>query len=68
MAEVVGRAFLDEYDRERATAASWPESPETRHVLLGAMTIDKALYELGYELSNRPERARILLLGILQLR
>ncbi|MGE4056502.1 MAG: putative maltokinase, partial [Vicinamibacterales bacterium] len=36
-------------------------------VLLHAFTLDKALYELGYELNNRPDWVRIPLVGILRL-
>jgi trehalose synthase-fused probable maltokinase len=32
--------------------------------LLAAFTLDKALYELGYELNNRPDWVRIPLMGI----
>jgi maltose alpha-D-glucosyltransferase/alpha-amylase len=36
--------------------------------VLRAFMVDKALYELGYELNNRPEWAHIPLTGLLQLR
>ena len=37
-------------------------------VLLRAFMIDKALYELSYELNNRPEWVHIPLSGLLHLR
>jgi predicted trehalose synthase len=35
--------------------------------LLGAFMLDKALYELAYELNNRPDWVRIPLTGISKL-
>ena len=35
--------------------------------LLDAFVLDKALYELGYELNNRPDWVRIPLMGIRKL-
>jgi maltose alpha-D-glucosyltransferase/alpha-amylase len=40
---------------------------DARARLLRAFTLDKALYELGYELNSRPEWVRIPLAGILKL-
>ena len=40
---------------------------ESRRVLLDAFMIDKALYELAYELDNRPDWVGIPLLGIRKL-
>jgi maltose alpha-D-glucosyltransferase/alpha-amylase len=34
---------------------------------LHAFTLDKALYELGYELNNRPEWVHVPLTGLLHL-
>jgi maltose alpha-D-glucosyltransferase/alpha-amylase len=36
-------------------------------VLLDAFVLEKAVYELNYELNNRPDWVRIPLRGILQL-
>jgi maltose alpha-D-glucosyltransferase/alpha-amylase len=40
---------------------------ESRQVLLDAFVLDKALYELAYELGNRPDWIDIPLAGLLQL-
>jgi len=44
-----------------------PESHEGRRLLLDLFLLEKALYELEYELNNRPDWARIPLEGILAL-
>jgi len=44
-----------------------PTSPVDFQLLLDAFLLDKALYELNYELNNRPAWVRIPLLGILAL-
>lgn len=36
-------------------------------ILLDAYLLDKAIYEIGYELNNRPEWAQIPLKGLLEL-
>ena len=41
--------------------------PEQFEILLNAFLLDKALYELSYELNNRPAWVRIPLRGILAL-
>jgi maltose alpha-D-glucosyltransferase/alpha-amylase len=60
-------AFLNGY---MATAGGTPLLPRDigdRTALLDAFTLDKALYELAYELNNRPEWVRIPLVGIRKL-
>ncbi|MEO8457207.1 MAG: maltose alpha-D-glucosyltransferase [Chloroflexota bacterium] len=44
-----------------------PQTPEEIEVLLDAFVLEKALYEIGYELNNRPDWVRIPLAGILQM-
>jgi trehalose synthase-fused probable maltokinase len=60
-------AFLEGYDGLAATALFWPPVPEERDLLLDVHLIDKALYELSYELNNRPAWVGVPLRGILQL-
>ncbi len=44
-----------------------PEDPAGRRLLLDLFLLEKALYELGYELNNRPAWERLPLEGILSL-
>jgi len=60
-------AFLRAYRETAADAEYLPASPEDFRQLLQAYVMDKALYELMYELSNRPAWVRIPLEGILSL-
>ncbi len=63
----VSTEFLNAW---RATMASNPQlipKPRQAHLLLNAYLLEKALYELLYELNNRPAWVRIPLAGILAL-
>jgi maltose alpha-D-glucosyltransferase/alpha-amylase len=60
-------AFLNGYVAGLGDAALLPRDLSARRTLLGAFTLDKAMYELGYELNNRPDWVRIPLLGIRKL-
>jgi maltose alpha-D-glucosyltransferase/alpha-amylase len=60
-------AFLRGYLQEASKAAILPESPEEFESLLQAFLIEKAVYEVEYELNNRPEWVRIPLTGLLDL-
>ncbi len=63
----VSAAFLQAY-LERARGASFlPLSLEEREILLDSYLLEKAVYELGYELNNRPDWVRIPLQGIRQI-
>jgi maltose alpha-D-glucosyltransferase / alpha-amylase len=44
-----------------------PHTRDERQVLLDAYLLEKAVYELGYELNNRPDWVHIPLQGIRQL-
>ena len=44
-----------------------PESDEDLRIILDAYLLDKAVYEVGYELNNRPDWVQVPLQGILQL-
>jgi maltose alpha-D-glucosyltransferase / alpha-amylase len=61
----VRAAFLSAYDAE-ARRASLYTTLAPGHGLLGLFELEKALYELRYELSNRPTWAGIPLQGILE--
>jgi trehalose synthase-fused probable maltokinase len=60
----VGAEFLTAYRREVETAAFWPRAPQAAEVLLAVHLLEKAVYELSYELNNRPEWVAIPLKGI----
>jgi maltose alpha-D-glucosyltransferase/alpha-amylase len=60
-------AFLDAYFAAVAGALFVPAGSAERNALLEMFVLDKALYELNYELNNRPDWARIPLRGILDL-
>ena len=64
----VSAAFLRGYLAATHGGAFLPSKPQTLETLLQAYVVDKALYELGYELNNRPEWIHIPLAGMLQLR
>jgi predicted trehalose synthase len=61
-----GAEFLRAY-LSIARDASFLPSDDTLRKLLAIFLLDKALYELSYELNNRPTWVRIPLMGILSL-
>jgi maltose alpha-D-glucosyltransferase/alpha-amylase len=63
----VAASFLRAYRQEAANASFLPASPAAIRALLEAYLLDKAFYELNYELENRPTWVRIPLAGILAL-
>jgi len=63
----VSAVFLKAYRDATRGARLLPEDPVVLARLLDAYVMDKALYELSYELGNRPAWVRIPLLGILSL-
>lgn len=63
----VSATFLKAYLRTSGSASSLPRSREELAVLLDVYVITKAVYELGYELNNRPHWLRIPLQGVSKL-
>ncbi len=57
-------AFVKSYLDTAGAAPFVPEDPEDIDRLLKAFLLEKAVYELGYELNNRPDWAAIPLQGI----
>jgi maltose alpha-D-glucosyltransferase / alpha-amylase len=66
-AERASTAFLRAYWEAAGSAPFASAKAEERRLLLDAMLIEKALYELSYELDNRPEWVRIPLRGLRRL-
>jgi maltose alpha-D-glucosyltransferase/alpha-amylase len=64
----VSAGFLRAYLTAAAGASFVPADFADLETLLGVFLLDKALYELGYELNNRPEWVHIPLRGLMQLR
>jgi maltose alpha-D-glucosyltransferase/alpha-amylase len=60
-------AFLKGYTTAAGDASFMPKSPDEMRVLLNAFQMEKAVYEVGYELNNRPNWLRVPIAGIEQL-
>lgn len=65
--ESVSDEYLRAYMSAAEGSAFLPADPEQRRILLDAFTLHKALYEVVYEMNNRPDWVRIPLRGILSL-
>ena len=63
----VGASFLRGYMATAGAAPFIPDDPAHRAALLELFLIDKALYELQYELNTRPDWVRIPLRGLTEL-
>ncbi|HUG13407.1 MAG TPA: maltose alpha-D-glucosyltransferase [Thermomicrobiales bacterium] len=63
----VSAAFLRSYLDTAGASKLLPASREEQELMLGIYLLDKAVYELEYELNNRPAWVRIPLRGILDL-
>jgi maltose alpha-D-glucosyltransferase/alpha-amylase len=60
-------AFLQAYQQAAGGAAFMPATPDELSLLLDVYLLEKAVYELKYELNNRPDWVAIPLTAILQL-
>ncbi len=63
----VGATFLKAYLEAARGASFVPRAREGLELLLDVFLLEKAIYELGYELNSRPAWTAIPLRGILQL-
>jgi maltose alpha-D-glucosyltransferase/alpha-amylase len=66
-AERAREAFLEGYAEGARGSASYPENEEHARALVELFTLEKALYEIRYELDNRPNWVGIPIGGILDL-
>jgi maltose alpha-D-glucosyltransferase/alpha-amylase len=57
-------AFIDGYRAAIAGCSSYPSEPDQAQRLLDLFVLEKAFYEMSYELANRPSWLRIPLEGI----
>jgi maltose alpha-D-glucosyltransferase/alpha-amylase len=63
----VSAAFLRSYLTTAGSASFVPQTTEDLDLQLSTMLLEKALYELRYELNSRPDWVRIPLRGILEV-
>ena len=61
------RAFLDGYFENMANCESLPADRDATLKLLDLFTLEKALYEVIYEVANRPDWLAIPMNGIARL-
>ncbi len=60
-------SFLRGYRTMTGTSAFLPKDPEEYRRLLRTYVLEKAVYEIGYELTNRPTWLRVPLRGVVHL-
>ena len=60
-------AFLGAYLATEGIGELLPAAERSRDDLLGAFELDKAVYEVGYELGHRPDHVPIPLAGVTRL-
>jgi maltose alpha-D-glucosyltransferase / alpha-amylase len=58
-------AFLAAYRETMANQRLWPADPQAAQQILNFFLLEKAFYEIEYELSHRPEWLRVALTGLL---
>jgi maltose alpha-D-glucosyltransferase/alpha-amylase len=63
----VSAAFLRSYLGHASGGGFLPEDRDQLRTLLDAFILEKAVYEVGYELNNRPDWLRVPLAGIKRL-
>ncbi|MET0445586.1 MAG: putative maltokinase, partial [Pseudorhodoplanes sp.] len=60
-------AFVDAYRETMTDARLWPADPAAAKRMLNFFLLEKALYEIEYELAHRPDWLRVPLAGILRI-
>ncbi|MGB8354716.1 MAG: putative maltokinase, partial [Chthoniobacteraceae bacterium] len=66
-ADWVGRLFMETYLETAKSASFIPLDPEALNVLLEVHLLEKATYEVCYELNNRPEWVFLPVRGIMRM-
>lgn len=61
------RALLDGYLTADGVGSLLPSDPAARAVVLAAFELDKAVYEVAYELGHRPDQVGIPVAGVTRL-
>jgi maltose alpha-D-glucosyltransferase/alpha-amylase len=59
--------FVDTYRTTVADQSIWPSNAKRAERVLDFFLLEKAFYEIGYELAHRPEWLRVPLAGILRI-
>ncbi|HEU6448773.1 MAG TPA: maltose alpha-D-glucosyltransferase [Verrucomicrobiae bacterium] len=62
-----GAIYFKSYLQQAAGASFIPQNPADVQIITDFFLLRKAIYELGYELNNRPDWVKIPLQGILEL-
>jgi maltose alpha-D-glucosyltransferase/alpha-amylase len=60
-------AFLSAYREHMTDARLWPSEPEAAERILNFFLLEKAFYEIEYELAHRPDWLRVPLAGTLRI-
>ncbi|MGB8426500.1 MAG: alpha-amylase, partial [Desulfobacterales bacterium] len=63
----IGAIYLKEYLGVAAAGVFLPPGIEEKRLLLESYLLEKAVYEMGYELNNRPDWVKIPIAGILHV-
>ena len=65
--QLVAEAFLAGYDEAAQECPAYPADPDDARRLIELFTLEKALYEVRYELANRPKWVAIPIKGLLTI-
>jgi maltose alpha-D-glucosyltransferase/alpha-amylase len=65
--EQSSQAFWDAYRANMSEGRLWPADSDQARRLLDFFLLEKAIYEIGYELANRPDWVRVPLTGTLRI-
>jgi maltose alpha-D-glucosyltransferase/alpha-amylase len=60
-------AFLATYRETMTNAQLWPSDPQAAEQMLNFFLLEKAIYEIEYELAHRPDWLRVPLTGALRI-